>query len=522
MDRAEAGKRQIAQAAVLVMALFVLSRVLGLLREVIIGHQFGTSSALDVYLAAFRVPDLLFQLIAGGALGSAFIPTFAGLLAQGRRTEAWRLASSIINLLMLILTVLAFAAGILAPVLVRTIIAPGFSPAQQALTVDLMRLMLITPIVFGVSGVVMGILNSHQHFLAPALAPSLYNLAIIGGALFLAPRLGVEGLALGVVMGSLLHLFVQLPALLRQGGFYTLELGTDNPDVREVGRLMIPRMMGLAAVQVNFLVNTILASRLPAGSLSALNYAWLIMLLPQGIFAQSVATAAFPTFSALAARREMVEFRSTLSATLRAILFLSVPASVGLWLLRVPLVQVLFERGAFTPQSTRWVASALAFYAIGLVGHSAVEILSRAFYALHDTLRPVVVGLGAMGLNVLLSLILGRPTEAGGMAHSGLALANSIATLLEMAVLLILLARKAEGFPWGEILDSTWRTLLASSMMGLVLWSFLYYLGDMNPWLVALGGIGVGAGTFLLSAVILRSPEPAAVARMALRRHTAG
>lgn len=518
MDNAEADKRQIARAAALVMGLFVLSRLLGMLREIVIGHQFGTSAALDAYLAAFRLPDLLFQLVAGGALGSAFIPTFAGLLAQERRRDAWRLASAIINLLMLLLTVLSFLASLLAGPLVRHIIAPGFTPAQQALTAHLMRLMLLTPIIFGVSGVLMGVLNSHQHFLTPALAPSLYNFAIIAGALWLSPSLGVEGLAIGVVVGALLHLLVQMPALCRLDGFYAPILGLRDANVREVGRLMLPRTIGLAAVQVNFLVNTILASRLPAGSLSALNYAWLIMLLPQGIFAQAVATAAFPTFSAQAARGEMSAFRSTVSATLRATLYLSVPASVGLILLRRPLVQVLLQRGAFDAHSTAWVASALAFYAIGLVGHSAVEILSRAFYALHDTLRPVLVGLGAMGLNVILSLLLGRPTEAGGMGHTGLALANSTATLLEMIVLMVLLARRAGGLPWREMSASLGRITLSAGAMGIVLWSFLYYLGESSAWLTALGGITIGALMYLLASLLVRAPEPLGIWHMVSRR----
>lgn len=514
MDTIDAGKRQIVRAAALVMALFVFSRVLGLAREMIISARFGTSGDLDAYLAAFRLPDLLFQLVAGGALGSAFIPVFTGLLAQGRRRDAWRLASAILNLVMAILTVLAFLAGVFAAPLVRYVIAPGFSPAQQAMTVDLMRLMLISPIVFGTSGVLMGILNAHQHFLLPALAPALYNLAIIASAAFLAPVLGVEGLALGVVAGSLLHLGIQLPGLRHRNGFYTPALYLHDPYVREVGRLMLPRVIGLAAVQLNFLVNTILASRLPAGSLAALNYAWLLMLLPQGVFAQAVATAAFPTFSALAARGKMDNLRATVIATLRSIFFLSIPASVGLILLSVPIVQVLLQRGAFDARSTEAVALALRFYALGLAGHSAVEILARAFYSLHDTLRPVAVGLGAMALNVVLSLILSRPAEAGGLAHAGLALANSIATLLEMLVLLVLLEKAMKGLPWRELINSCGRTMTASAAMGLVLWSYSYYLGNLGPWAMAIGGILLGSGIFLLAALVIGSPEPAGLLRL--------
>ena len=434
------GKQQIARAAGLVMVLFVLSRLMGLAREMIIGAQFGTSADLDAYLAAFRLPDLLFQLVAGGALGSAFIPTFTGYLARKDHDGAWRLASGVANLLLVVMTAIAALAAVLAPWLVRQVIAPGFDPSQQVLTARLMRLMLVTPVVFGVSGLVMGALNAHQHFLLPAAAPILYNLAIIGGALGLAPRLGVAGLALGVVAGSGLHLLVQVPGLVRFKARYWPVLTVHDPGVREVGCLMAPRVLGLAAVQVNFLINTVLASGLAKGSLSALNFAWLMMMLPQGVFAQAVATAAFPTFSALVARGKTDEMRSTLSATLRAIFFLSVPAAVGLLVLRMPLIQLLFQRGAFEASSTEAVAWALQFYALGLPAHAGVEVVARAFYALHDTRTPVAISVAAMALNVVLSLILIRP-----LAHGGLALSNTVATTLEFMGMMFLIRRRLGG-----------------------------------------------------------------------------
>ncbi len=260
--------RRILRAATLVMALFFLSRVAGLAREMIISARFGTSADLDAYLAAFRVPDLLFQLIAGGALGSAFIPVFAGCVARRDLTGAWRVFSAVTNLVLLLLTAVTIATAAAAPWLVSTILAPGFSPAQQALTADLMRWMLISTVIFGVSGIIMGVLNSFNHFLLPALAPVLYNLSIIAGAWFLAPTLGVHGLVIGVVVGAALHLDVQLFGLWRRGARYYVTLGLADRKVHEVARLMGPRVLGLAAVQLNFWVNTILASALPAGSLS--------------------------------------------------------------------------------------------------------------------------------------------------------------------------------------------------------------------------------------------------------------
>jgi putative peptidoglycan lipid II flippase len=510
--RGASDKAQIARAAGLVMALFVISRALGLLREMVISHQFGTGGDLDAYLAAFRVPDILFQLVAGGALGSAFIPTFAGYLAQNDDRGAWRLASAVMNLVLIVITSLAALAAVLAPWLVSAIIAPGFGPARQTLSANLMRTMLVTPVICGLSGIVMGILNARQHFLLPALAPILYNLGIIGGAVILVPAMGVRGLALGVVGGALGHLLVQVPALVRHGLHYTPTLGLHDAGVREVGRLMLPRMLGLAAVQLNFLVNTILASGLAAGSLAALNYAWLLMLLPQGVFAQAVATAAFPTFSTQAAKGQRAEMRSTLAATMRAVLYLAVPAAVGLLILRIPLVQLLFERGAFTETSTQMVGWALALYALGLPAHCLVEIVVRAFYALHDTKTPVVVGLAAMGLNIGLSLVFLVIFRAlDWPPHGGLALSNSLATTVEMAVLLAIVRRRLGGLEGRRMAGSLARIGLATMVMGAVAGALAWVLDGKSAWLVA--GLALAAGTveYGVLSLALGAPEPWAV-----------
>jgi len=495
-------QKQIARAAGQVMLLFIVSRALGLAREMIIGARFGTGADLDAYLAAFRLPDLLFQLVAGGALGSAFIPAFTAHLTKNDERGAWRLASSIINLVLIVLSVVALLAGILAKPLVAHVIAPGFSPEQQLLTVQLLRGLLVSTVIFGISGIVMGILNSYQHFFAPALAPAVYNLGIICGAWFLAPEHGVHGLVVGAVAGAAWHLLVQLPALFERRPKYTATLGLEDPDVREVGRLMAPRVVGLAVIQLNFLVNTIIASGLGAGSLSALNFAWLIMLLPQGIVAQGIATAAFPTFSALAAQNRRAEMRLTFSGTLRAILFLSIPATVGLFVLRVPLIRMLLERGEFSEGSTAAVAMALAFYAWGLVGHSVLEIAARAFYALHNTLTPVLAGVGAVVLNVLLSIAL-----KGSMGFAGLALANTVATTLEMIVLLLLLSRRMGGLDGSRVWQSARRSLLASALLASVLAVPLLLWPEANPWLMGPILLIVGALLYLTSMWIARSDE---------------
>ncbi len=500
------------RAATLVVALFFLSRVTGLAREMVIGARFGTSAELDAYLAAFRVPDLLFQLMAGGALGSAFIPVFTGLLTRQQLPTAWRLFSAVLNLVWLLMTALALVAVLLAPFLVRTLLAPGFSPAQQALTVALMRWMLISTVVFGLSGIMMAVLNSFQHFLLPALAPVLYNLSIIAGAWFLGPRIGVYGLVIGVVAGAFLHLDSQIIGLWWYRARYRPVLGLADPHVHEVARLMGPRVLGLAAVQINFWVNTLLASGLPPGSLSALNYAWLLMLLPQGIVAQAVATAAFPTFAALEARGQLDELRRIVSQTLRGVLFLAIPAAAGLFVWRVPLIRMLLERGEFTALSTQLTATALACYAFGLIGHSAVEIVARAFYALHDTRTPVLVTCAGVALNIVLSL-----TLLPWLAYVGLALANTLATLIEMAALLWLLARRLGGLEWPQLAATSGRAgLAAAAMMALLAWLSRLDTG-MSPILFGVIGLAGGAIVYLAAAVVLRMPETQLIRRLLTR-----
>jgi putative peptidoglycan lipid II flippase len=508
------GGRQIAKAATLVMALFVVSRILGLVRQMVTGALFGTSGDLDAYLAANRISDAVFLVIAGGALGSAFIPTFADHLAKEDHAGAWRLASAVVNLALIVLTVVAGLTAILAPTLVHTVIAPGFDAAQQALTAKLLRLMLISPVIFGVSGIAMAALNAHQHFFLPALTASVYNVSIIGGALLLGPRLGVMGMAIGVVVGAALHLLVQVPGLVRYGARYVPTLGLDNPSVREVGRLMAPRMLGTAITQLNFVVNTSLASGMGEGAVSAIYYAWLLLMLPQGVFAQAVATAAFPTFAGQAARGEQAEMRSTLAATLRVVFFFSLPATVGLLALGRPLVELLFERGAFESSSTEAVVWALAFYALGLVGHAGLEIVARAFYALHDTLTPVWVGGLAMALNVALSLTLpGVFGLASWPPFAGLALANSVATLLETAALLALIRRRLNGLERHQALPTVVKSGLAALAMGAALLGWQAALPDAGALALGGGGVVLGAAVYLGAALLLQAEEVQTLAR---------
>jgi putative peptidoglycan lipid II flippase len=510
---------RIARAASLVMVLFLASRVLGLLREVVIARQFGTSAEMDAYLAAFRLPDFLFYVVAGGALGSAFIPIFTGCLTRADQPGAWRLASAVINWTTLLLTGLGGLAAIFAPWIVQTFFA-DFTPEQQALTTELMRWMLISTVIFGVSGIIMGILNAYQHFFLPALAPVIYNLAIILGAWLLGPLWGVRGLAAGVVLGAMGHLLVQLPGLMFGGRLrYQPALAWHDPSLREIARLMGPRVLGLAAVQLNFVVNAVLAAGLTTGSLTALNYGWIIMLLPQGIIAQSVATALFPTLAALAAREEWSEMRHIFILTLRNLLFLTLPAAVGLIVLAEPLVRLLLERGAFGPDSTVVTAWALSFFALGLVGHNLVEIMTRAFYALRNTKTPVGIGLAAMGVNVGLSwLLLKLFTAWGWSPHGGLALANSIAVTLEMSVMLAFLGPRLGGLAEPGLRQALAKMGLAAGGMAVALWLLRPFLLSSPSLVGGIVGIGSGGLIYLGLAYFLGLDEIKMIGRRLIRR----
>jgi putative peptidoglycan lipid II flippase len=499
---------------------FVLSNVTSLVRTILTGQIFGVDAALDAFNSALRLPDILFSLVAGGALASAFIPTFAELLEKDDRTGAWQLASAIVNLVTIVLIVICGLTWIFAEQVVAHILAPNFSFDQQLLTASLLRVLLLSPIIFGISGLLMGILNTHQKFLLPALAPTMYWAGMIFGLLAFSPTMGIFGLAWGAVIGSGLHLLVQVPGILRlKGRQYSLSLGLHLPSVREVGRLMAPRLLGVAVVQLNFLVNVIVATGLPEGSLSAIDYGFRIMTMPQVVIAQAIAIAALPTFSAQVARGEMEDMRRSLAATLRGILLLALPATIGLILLRQPVIAMFYQRGEFGAQATQMVTWALLWYTVGLVGHSLVEILSRAFYALHDTKTPVLVGTAAMSLNVVLSFTLpGVFDSVGWLPLGGLPLANSIATTLEMIVLIVLMRRQLNGIEGGYVLRGSLQSALATLAMSTALIIWLRAVGDASVWLIGLGGIAIGGAVYAALVFALKVPEARELLDAGLKR----
>jgi putative peptidoglycan lipid II flippase len=489
------------------MAAYVLSNVVGLVRQVLVSAAFGTSPRLDAFNAAARFPDLLFSLVAGGALASAFLPTFTGHLTRDEHGAAWRLTSSLFNLVITAAVLISLVAAWAAPWIVSTLVGRGFVPAQQALTVDLMRILLLTPILFGISGIMMGVQHAHGRFLMPALAPSFYWLGMIIGLIVWVPSRGIFGLAWGAVLGAAMYLALQIIGLRGLSMPYSPGFGLADSSVRQVARLMGPRLVGVGANQISFLVTTSLASYI-VGGVSALDYAWRVFTMPQVVIAQGLAVAVLPAFSALAAQGDLAVVRARLADTLRGMLFLSIPATVGLVLLREPIIAMLFERGQFGARSTELVATALGFFAIGLIGHSTVEIVSRAFYALNDTRTPVLIAGYTVVVNIVLSLAFGLGFQRIGWDPiGGLALATSLAVTIEMACLAVMISRRLEGLDGARIRPGLWRMSAAATVMGIVLVVWLALTAGRSVWLVSIVGVAGGAALYWAVAWVLGSTE---------------
>ena len=491
------------------MLAILFGQFIGLVRSILVAGAFPAAE-LDAFAAANRVSETLFTLIAAGALGSAFLPTFTALLVKNDRVSAWKLASSLINLVTLILSLAATLAALFAPQIVRYLLAPGLSrdPNLFTLAVNLLRIQSSSAVLFGLGGLVISILNAHQVFFIPQITAAMYQIGQIFGVLVLARWTGIYGLAWGVVIGAMLFLVIQLPALFKLKGDFTFSLGGRNPDVRRVIQLMGPRVFGAAIVQLNFWVNNNLGSRMAEGSLISLTYGFTLMLMAQAAVAQSVAIAAMPTFSAQYALGKLDEMRMSLASTLRGIFLLALPASVGLILLARPIISMLYQHGEFKAITAEMTAWALLWYAAGLIGHSVMEVLTRAFYAQHDTKTPVIIGTIAMGLNVVFSFAFARLfVQIGWMPHGGLALANSLATALEATALFIFMRRRLNGIEGSYIARGFAACAIASLGMGIGLWFWIQATGSLTRWIVALGGVVIGGIIYGVGVILLRVPE---------------
>ncbi len=501
----------IIKAAGLLMFTMILSRILGYLRDVFIYNQFGQNRLTDAYNAAFSIPDFLYMILVGGALSAAFIPVFSSYVAKDNEAEAWRVSSIVLNWVMLLLGI-GVAIGCIFTHELIYLLVPGFNPEAMEMTVKLTRIMFFQVFFMSLSGISMGILNSYKHFAAPAIGSVLYNLGIILGGLLLAapiearwPGYGIAGFSLGVVIGSALNFFIQIPALIRVGVKYHFSFNLLHPGVRRLLMLMLPVLIGLSVSQINLFVNQNLASTLPEGMVAALRTGQRMMQMPIGVFAIAIAVAVFPTLTSQAAREEKESFNYTASLGIRSVIYITLPFSAALAVLRVPIIRFMFEfqGGKFTPESTQATSDALLFYCLGLFAYGAIHVLSRVFYALQDTKTPVLAGICSLIVNICFSLLLLKP-----MAQGGLALAYSLAGIINMLLLLILLHKKTGGMDIGVLKQSFIKIILAAAAaaitMGLAsfalegIWGIAGKLRQILQLIIA-GGLGAGVYLFITS-----------------------
>jgi putative peptidoglycan lipid II flippase len=489
------------------------SRILGLIREMAIAFYFGASMASDAFFVAFQIPNILRILLAEGSLSIAFIPVFSETLVKKGRDEALKLAHVTFTILTIILIIITVLGIIFASPLIKIMVpGKGFAeiPGKTELTILLTQITF--PFIFLVSlaALCMGILNSLRRFAAPALAPAFYNLGVILSVVLLFPYLHfkIMALAIGVMVGGFLQLVYQIPSLEKNGVHLTSNFDFQNPGLKKMGKIMAPAIFGSAIYQIKILINTVLASSLPQGSISYLNYAYRLLEFPLGVFVYSISSVVLPSFSTLAASNEMEKLKETFVFSLRLAMFIVIPAMVGLASLGIPIISVLLQRGSFTPEQTVQTSIALFYYSLGLWAISGLRITVQVFYSLHDTKTPVKVGVINLLTHVLLSIVL-----MGPLKHGGLALALSLSSVLHFLILLMYLRRKIGRLGMRAALPSLVKIVFASLVMGGVCYGICSQVnwltpGDFYKRIAYLAGaIGSGALVFFGLCFLLRCPE---------------
>lgn len=479
MDRA----RHLFRSSLIVIVLFALGKVTGLIRARLVSTAFGTSPAFDAFTAANQLPEVFFVLIAGGSLAAAFIPVYSAYLDDPTKESA-RLANTILTLVFLLLGGISAVGALFAPWLTRTLLAPGFAPATQQLTADLMRIFLVQTTLYGVSGVLSSVLNAHQHFALPALADITIDVGYFIGIFLLAPW-GIYGLAWGAVAGALLQILVQIPALVRYRYRFWPALSLHLRGVREIIRLMGPRIVTLGAVQVADLFIIRLASALPSGSTSAYFYGYSLMQLPETLFGTAIALVVFPTMAEMFNAGDIEGLKRTAANTLGIIWTLTIPAAAAIVLLGRQAIGVLLEGGAFGADSTLLVYGVLLAFSVRIVSEATLEVVARLFYAQHNTRTPMFVYLGWLVVNVGLAY-----WWAGPFGVAGLAMASTVAFTALSAVLFLLNRRALDGLAGRRLGISAGRALAATAGMSLVVWGIGRVIDGRFLFLVSGGVVG--------------------------------
>lgn len=494
----KSGDRLNTKAAGVVAAAVMLSRVLGLARELIFAALFGAGRGMDAFLTAFRAPNLLRDLFAEGALSTAFVTVFSQKIATEGEGSAWKLASKMATLTTIFMSLLTLLGVLFAEQLIG-ILAPGFPAEKAGLTIQLTRIMFPFILLVSLAALVMGMLNAVNRFTAPALASSFFNIgSIAGGVVFgwlIDPSFGERaliGLSLGTLLGGLLQLGVQLPGL-RQAGFrFVMDFNWRDPGVRRVLILMVPAVIAASAVQINVMVNSIFASYLGDGPVSWLSYAFRLMQLPLGVFGVALATVTLPVVSRASALGDMGRFRATLAKAMRLAVFLTLPSAVGLIVLAEPIIALIYQRGKFHDTDSLHTAEALQFYAVGLVGYSCIKVLSPAFYAIDRKWTPMTVSFLSIGINLLLNWIF---IFRLGMGHCGLALSTAVAATLNFTLLYVFMTRISGSLETAAMISTLARCLLAALPIGLIGWL-------SHPWLAGLGHASLAIRSGALFGVI--------------------
>ncbi|MGW8319453.1 MAG: murein biosynthesis integral membrane protein MurJ [Candidatus Promineifilaceae bacterium] len=487
MERA----RHLVRSSVIVILLLGLGKLTGLLRARLVSSAFGTGPAFDAFTAANQLPEVFVTLIAAGALAAAFIPVYSNYLTSKSSREAAQLANTVITLVILVLGGISLAGIVAAPWLTKTLLVPDFSPELQATTAAIMRIILLQTTLFGVSGALSSILNAHQHFALPALAPITLDVGYLVGLFLFVPTMGIYGLAWGTVVGGALQIVIQVPALRRYSFRYRPAVAVKMAGVLEITRLMGPRIVTLGAVQVADLFIIRLTSGLPAGSTSGYFYAYYLMQFPETLLGTAIAIVVFPTMAELFNAGDIVGLKRTSMVTLRIVWTLTIPAATALVLLGRPTIALLLQGGAFTEASTALVYGVLAIFSIRVVSEASLEILARLFFAQHDTRTPMLVALIWLGINVGLAYIL-----VGSLGIEGLAVASTVAFTLQVLILFILNRRRLGDLNERELAVSGLRSLLgAGAMAGVIL--VIQRIVEAPLAVVVLGGVG-GLVAYLL------------------------
>jgi putative peptidoglycan lipid II flippase len=509
----------ILSAAFIIMVTYGLSSLLGFLRSRLLSSYFFGERVwqLDAYFASFVIPDTVFQLLVTGALSAAFIPVFTKYYHRQPK-QGWRFASMAINLVLTFFLISSLIIFVFARPLSR-LVAPGYSIIQINLMAQLTRLMLLAQIFFAVSSFFTGILQSHQHFLVPAIAPIMYNLGIIFGIIFLSPYLQIFGPAVGVVIGAFLHFFIQLPFVHKLGWRYQPAFSFRHGGIKEMKRLMLPRALALGVGQIENFLAVFLTASLVAGSLSIFKFARQLYVLPMNLFGVTFAQAAFPSLANQAARQATQKFKQVFCSSLRQLVFFVLPAAVIVLVLRIPLVRLVFGAKQFPWQATLLTGRVLAVFALSIVAQAVNQLLIRSFYALHNTKTPFLVAVLSAIFNVFLSLFLVKTFHWGVL---GLAAAVSLTNLLQALILVVLLYRRLFGFDGRELIIDLIKMLVSAALTAVCLWLPMRLIDQflldttrtIGLAILSLVVFVIGGLVYLLTASLLKLKEVSLVIRI--------